>query len=523
MTILWHPDPRRVGEVAVLAGRKEPLSRLEPYFAPVAGGRPRPLEDPRLSRHPPLHLFREQGEAVRLVVGDARIVVVANGSVVEAERRFSRDEITDGVVLLLAGRITVVLHRLESIPSLPPSYGLVGESSAMVRLRRQIERMAAGTDAVLLRGDTGTGKELVARAIHDAGPRSRRPFVSVNVAAIPAGFVPTELFGALKGSHSGATDDQPGYFRRADGGTLFLDEIGEASPETQASLLRVLETGEIQPLGAREPCRVDVRVVAATDADLETAVDAGRFRAPLLHRLGGREVLLPPLRRRREDIGRLILRFLHERLTALDGSPVPDPGIDVGSWISARLVSRLALYRWPGNVRELRNAVHQIVDVSHGSARARLPRRLEERMTVPPPPSPAATARSLGEGEVSGHPSRSTSTSLSRYRDPDAVSEAELLASLRSHRWEPAATARQLGVSRASVYGLMERSGIRRASQLERTEIEAAVARLGRDYEALAEELKVSKRGLKIRMTHLGLRGAAYDNLSPSESEDDDL
>jgi two-component system nitrogen regulation response regulator GlnG len=169
---------------------------------------------------------------------------------------------------------------------------------------------------VLLRGETGTGKELAARALHDAGPRRRRGFLAVNMGAVPPTLAAAELFGAARGAFTGADQKRIGYFTRADGGTLFLDEIGETPAEVQILLLRALDNREIQPVGGGDPQPVDVRLIAATDADLEGAMAAVRFRSTLLHRLSGYEIFLPQLRDRREDFGRLFLHFLSQELEA---------------------------------------------------------------------------------------------------------------------------------------------------------------------------------------------------------------
>src|SRR5262249_34932398 len=156
----------------------------------------------------------------------------------------------------------------------------------------------------------GTGKELVARAIHESGRRRGAVCLSVNMGAIPPSLATSELFGAVRGAYTGAVRDHLGYFQRAHGGTLFLDEIGETPPEVQVMLLRVLEPGEVQRVGSPQTQKVDVRLIAATDADLERALHEGRFRAPLLHRLSGYEIYIPPLRERRDDFGRLLFHFL---------------------------------------------------------------------------------------------------------------------------------------------------------------------------------------------------------------------
>jgi two-component system nitrogen regulation response regulator GlnG len=230
---------------------------------------------------------------------------------------------------------------------------------------------------VLLRGETGTGKELVARALHDHGPRRGGPFVSVNLGAIPRELAAAELFGAQRGAYTGATRDREGFFRAARGGTLFLDEVGEASPEVQAMLLRVLETGEMYPVGGQAKVATDVRILAATDADLDARIREGQFKAPLLHRLAGYEIRLPPLRERREDIGVLFYHFAREELLALGEVHRLSPEDPYSApWLPASIMGRLLRFAWPGNIRQLRNLTRQLVIGSRGCAQIALDPRL---------------------------------------------------------------------------------------------------------------------------------------------------
>ncbi len=367
LTILWHPDVGRVGEQAALtglaAGRMELLSRREPAFGPPGEPAVRPLADPYVSRSP---IRIDPGEAagsIRLSASETGTPLAINGEPMAEPREVSAAEVERGAVLLLANRVALLLHFLDPLgaPGVP-RFGLVGESLAVVQLRREIARVAALEVPVLLRGATGTGKELVARALHEAGLRRRAPYLAVNMGAIPTSLAAAELFGAARGAWTGAERKREGWFRRADGGTLFLDEVGETPLEVQALLLRALENGEIQPVGGDEAIRVDVRLIAATDAELEAAVAAGRFRAPLLHRLSGYEILVPPLSRRRDDVGRLLLHFLRQELAAVGQEARLAPRRpDARPWLPAAPVARLAAYDWPGNVRQLQNVARRIV------------------------------------------------------------------------------------------------------------------------------------------------------------------
>ncbi|MEM7355780.1 MAG: sigma 54-interacting transcriptional regulator [Acidobacteriota bacterium] len=368
LTILAHPDLRRIGERAVLtalaSGQEVALSRLDPLFAAPGDAHRRPLADPHLSRRPFL-LARTPEGTLRLSRNGAKTQIAADTVAIGDQRDLAVDELERGVVLQVAKRITLLLHMLDPVPPEDlPSFDLVGESAAMVAVRQQISRVADLEVPALLRGETGTGKELVANAIHRASRRRAKPFVAVNMGAIPPTLAAAELFGAAKGAFTGADRKRTGYFTRARGGTLFLDEIGEMPPEVQVLLLRTLETGEIQPVGSETSEAVDIRILAATDAQLESEIDAGRFRAPLLHRLSGYEIRLPPLRERRDDLGRLLLHFLQDELRTLGESWRLEPaGGASRPWLPASVVERLAVYAWPGNVRQLRNvARHLVID-----------------------------------------------------------------------------------------------------------------------------------------------------------------
>ncbi|WP_374248303.1 nitrogen regulation protein NR(I) [Thermomonas sp.] len=238
-----------------------------------------------------------------------------------------------------------------------PLPALVGQAPAMRELFRAIGRLAQVPLSVLITGETGTGKELVARALHRESPRAARPFVALNTAAIPAELLESELFGHEAGAFTGATKRQLGRFEQANGGTLFLDEIGDMPAALQTRLLRVLAEGEFFRVGGRELIRVDVRVIAATHQPLEALVEQGRFRADLLHRLDVVRLRLPPLRQRREDIPQLAAHFLAHAARRLR-SPVKK--------LSAAALERLQAQPWPGNVRELENVCWRLAALAPG-------------------------------------------------------------------------------------------------------------------------------------------------------------
>jgi len=512
LTILYHPDVRRIGErvplPGLMSGREELLlSRGEPVFYQPGSSllHPLPLADPHLSRRPIRLVPGPDRGGVRLICGESSAAVVVNGEAVAGERDLTAAEIDQGAVLLLAQRVVVLLSRIEPVAPCPPRFGLVGESAAMVFLRQEIDRVAGLSIPVLLRGETGTGKELVARACHDAGPRRGHPYLAVNMAAIPPALAAAELFGAARGAYTGADRKRDGYFQRADGGTLFLDEVGETPPEVQALLLRALETREIQPVGGDAPRRVDIRLIAATDADLEQAVAAGRFRAPLLHRLAGYEIRIPPLRARRDDFGRLFLHFLRQELEELGEGHRLAAGPGGRPWIPAALVARLAAFDWPGNVRQLRNLVRQIVLAGRDGEPGmwlQAERLLQDaaRTVARPDSTPASAPRVELPAPAAKEPRKD-------YRSPEDATEDELLEALRANRWRIQRAAAQLGISRTSLYDRIEKSSrIRKAVDLSRQEIESCHERCAGDLDAMVEFLEVSKRGLQRRMTQLGLR-----------------
>jgi two-component system, NtrC family, nitrogen regulation response regulator GlnG len=507
LTVLHHPDCRRVGERALLgtvaAGWAASLSRREPVFSPPDGLGGQPLGDRHLSRSPLRLVPGAEPGGVRLEVGASPVHLVADGVPVQQDRELSAGEVARGVVLELAGRIVLLLHPLAA--TLPPEaegFGLVGASDAMAQVRREIARVADLGVPVLLRGETGTGKELAARAIHQASRRRGGACVCVNLGAIPASLAASELFGAAKGAFTGA-ERKAGYFQRAHGGTLFLDEIGDAPAEVQVALLRVLETGEVQRVGAEEPQRVDVRLIAGTDADLEAAIRDGRFREALLHRLSGYEIPIPPLRERRDDVGRLLYSFLRQELAALGEVDRLDPPPQEGEpWMPASIVARLARHPWPGNVRQLRNVARQLVIGSRGSQSVvvgpQVERLLREAAT-PAGPVPAA-------GPEKRHEETTPRRAPAAWRRPAEVGEEELLAALRANRWELKPTAAQLGIARPSLYLLIARSGqVRKAADLSRAEILECHGACGGDLEAMVDHLEVSQSGLAQRMRQLGI------------------
>jgi two-component system nitrogen regulation response regulator GlnG len=342
---------------------------------------------------------------------------------------------------------------------------------------------------VLARGETGSGKEMIAEALHKASERASGPFVAVSLAALVATTAASELFGHRRGAFTGAHADHDGHFVRANGGTLFLDEVGEASLELQAMLLRVLETREVLPVGGARAERVDVRLISATDADLEHACSEGSFREALYHRLAGCQIRIPPLRERREDITLLFVHFLRSELSALGAEARLDPAMTAERpWLAASIVARLVRYAWPGNVRQVRNVARQIALANRQLEQVELPHAVRE---------------TLDAGRVAAAASALVPATR---KAPSEITEDELVAALRANSWSPGATAAQLGIARNSLYALIDRATtVRKARDVDRDELARSYEACGGDVDAMAVQLEISARALKLRLRELGL------------------
>ena len=303
---------------------------------------------------------------------------------------------------------------------------LIGSSPALARVRKAVARVAPTSTAVLILGETGTGKELIAQSIHAASPRQNKPFVAVSCAALAPGLITSELFGHEPGAFTSAVNRRIGRFEQARGGTLFLDEIGEMPPEGQAALLRVLQERVIERVGSAEPIPVDVRLVAATHRDLVEEVRAGRFRADLYYRLNTFPVGVPALRDRAEDIPELVSHFLGV-MAARHGSRA--------SRISASSLRSLVAYPWPGNIRELQNLIERAVILGSGE-------ELEMDPSWLVGATPAESAKTWAAQE--------------RQRILDALRAAN------GRVYGPGGAAQRLGLKPTTLYGKMRKHGIGR-------------------------------------------------------------
>jgi formate hydrogenlyase transcriptional activator len=267
------------------------------------------------------------------------------------------------------------VYLWEEIKDTHPFEEIVGDCPAWQQLMAEVTAVASTNATVLIQGETGTGKELVARAVHGRSPRRARPLVKVNCGAISAGLVESELFGHSKGAFTGAVEKRIGRFQLAHGGTIFLDEVGELPLDTQVKLLRVLQEGELEPVGSSSTIRVDARVIAATNRDLEEAMRAGKFRADLYYRLNVVPLRVPPLRERLQDISALMIHFMVRSARRT--------GKDIRGVSTATMQAALA-YDWPGNVRELENLVERAVVLSRGPALELDPKLLVPRQSASP-------------------------------------------------------------------------------------------------------------------------------------------
>ena len=328
--------------------------------------------------------------------------------------------------------LSASVERLRS--QVESRHEIVGSSFQIRQVLERLERVGGTEARVLITGENGTGKELVARAIHRLSTRTEGPFVEVNCAAIPSELIESELFGHIKGSFTGAVADRAGKFEQAHRGTLFLDEVGDMSLAAQAKVLRALEQGVVTRVGSSKPIQVDVRVVAATNKDLEAEIEEGRFREDLYYRLNVVPIDIPPLRERRDDIPMLVRHFVDlleetDRVTPRD--------------ISKPAVERLQSLDWPGNVRELRNTVERLLILSSGDTIG-----VEDVDLL------------VAGGDSSGGLGTDLLPADSFAEFQEQAERAFLLQKLREHDWNVSETARNVDMPRSNLYKKIDRYGL---------------------------------------------------------------
>jgi two-component system nitrogen regulation response regulator NtrX len=386
---------------------------------------------------------------LRSIDGGAQIVMISGhgtiATAVEATQRGAFDFLekpldTDRLLLTVRNALAHVQlagenARLREVTE--DRYQMVGSSAALKEVRDLIAKVGPTTARVLITGDNGTGKELVARALHEASPRRDEAFVEVNCAAIPSELIESELFGHMKGSFTGAFADRAGKFEQADGGTLFLDEVGDMSLSAQSKLLRVLQEGVVTRIGGSKSIQVDVRVLAATNKDIESEIAEGRFREDLLYRLNVVPIEVPSLRDRLEDVPALVGHFAAQLAASAGVS---------GRTFADDAIRRLQSRPWPGNIRELRNAVERALILGSGKVvtAGDIDRLLPGDAVAGAPPEPGT-----------GH-------TFETFKQ-----EAEknfLVQQLREHDWNVSETARALKMPRSNLYKKIERYGLTRES-----------------------------------------------------------
>ncbi|MFZ6746442.1 sigma-54-dependent transcriptional regulator [Undibacterium sp. JH2W] len=481
LTIIWHPDSQRIGE-QFMASNPDGLveiNRFLPLFRhPAKEGLP--LGYGGISRDP-VRITRDANDNVLITPPASRMVVEVNGIEINSPVALSREQIEAGVILGLGRAIVICLHWMRCLPKHNPALGFIGVGSAAIVARDQIRQVAGTELPVLLLGETGTGKEIAARAIHAYSKRASAELVSVNMAALNEALAAADLFGAVKGAYTGAQNARKGLFAEAEGATLFLDEIGNTPASIQPMLLRVLESGDYRPLGAQNDQKSSARLIAATDQDLYSE----GFNQALLRRLESFIIHLPPLRARREDIGVLLQHLL-------SNSKLPN---ELGTSLPVALVSEFANYDWPGNIRQL----------SHVLRRALLALQLGE---VPQLASLVKTTHTTPSSVA--HASVNTDSKIPQPAIPRKklaeLSDDDVLRAMENNDWYIQGAAQELGVSRPSMYKLLDNhSQIRRAEQIPTEEIRQSLETSAGDVEACAALLKTPSEALRRYLKVVGV------------------
>ena len=376
---------------------------------------------------------------VVMISGHATIRTAVEATQAGAYEILEKPLDTDRILVMLRNALSHLDLQEENArlkQSIDAPFEIVGTTPVMRALMEKIGKVAATPARVLITGDNGTGKELVARALHRMSPRAGKPFVEVNCAAIPGELIESELFGHMKGSFTGAISDRAGKFEQANKGTLFLDEIGDMSLAAQAKVLRVLQDNVITRIGGAKPISVDVRVIAATNKTLENEIAAGKFREDLYYRLNVVPIHVPPIRERREDIP-MLAQYFAATLSAREGIPPRTFTEDA--------LERLSALDWPGNVRELRNTVERLLILA---SEPQISARDIDRL---------AGQRALDDAGLA------TLTQCRTFEEfKDAAERAFLLNKLREFDWNVSETARAVEMPRSNLYKKIERYSLSR-------------------------------------------------------------
>jgi two-component system nitrogen regulation response regulator GlnG len=489
LTILWHPELDRVGEVAPLTGLRETasadLGRYEPTFF-VPGSNVGRAIDHETMNHSAVRIALTRG-GLELRPGATKKKIELNGGAFEGARELSQADLRQGVIVTIGSGFAFCLHTVQYPMIRSQHLGLLGASDAIEEVRRAIARVPNDETLVLLRGETGTGKGLAAKALHDASDRSKGPFEPVNMGAINSTLADSALFGHERGAFTGATAAQPGHFRAAHGGTLFLDEVGFIPHEVQPKLLRVIADHMVQSLGSTRARKVDVRIIAATDLVLEKAVNDGRFISSLYGRLtNGVTINLPPLRERREDIGLLLVKLLSERFgSAAEVQRIHSSSEYGQPWLSSTTIASIALSALPGNVRDLEGLAKNLrTCIVPGSRDTHTVVR--ERLAVL-----AELARPL----------TSAAPPMGKKAPRD------LLAALEAAGWKRRQAMKVLNISKQTLWrALQKRPELARLLDLSPRDLARGLEACAGDVARLAREVDVPEALLARRLIGLGRR-----------------
>ena len=486
ITVLWHPQRERIGEqmLGPAAGGAIALNRFAPLFARAgAGHEGTPLGERSITREPVhIRFVAEGGIQIDHVRG--KMGLELNGRPSNGTDRFTASELERGIVIGLGSQIFVCLHLMRSLPRAANVPGLIGVGDGAIKMREAIAQVAGTSMPVLLLGETGSGKEVAAQAIHALSGRRNGRFVAINMATLSESLAAAELFGAVKGAYTGATSGRRGWFAEAEDGTLFLDEVGDTPASVQAMLLRVLESGEYRPLGAGADARSNARIVAATDQDL----GEGGFNQALRRRLEAFVIRVPALRERREDIGVLVRHFLEAEA----------PG---NGWnLPFELLSQVFNGDWPGNVRQLAHAMRRVaLDLQAGNVPV-----LEQAVVMP------AVVQAGDPASAAASAAASASASRPVRRKASELSDDDLVEAMEKSQWQILAASKALGISRPTVYKLLEaHPRIRIPSNIPEEEIRAAWEACEGDLQRCASRLMTPAEALRRHVALLGLTGAA--------------
>ncbi len=508
LTIVWHPDPDRVGQQFVAAGGDAALllNRYLPLFH-EPGQTGHGLGHGSISREP-IRIGRDGQDAIEISPPNSRMVLELNGNDLLVTTRLSREQIEAGVILGLGRTVLLCLHWMRCLPRNNPAGGWLGVGNAAIKTRELIRQVAPTDAPVLLLGETGSGKEVAAQAIHALSPRAGTAMVAVNMATLNESLAAADLFGAAKGAYTGAQNQRSGLFAEAQGSTLFLDEIGNTPANVQPMLLRVLECGQYRPLGATRDLNSRARLIAATDQDLYGAT----FNQALLRRLESFVIPIPPLRNRREDIGLLLMHLQKDRVMA------GNPGLPI------TLVAQMARYDWPGNIRQLAHVCQRaLLALQHGE-------EPDFAFLVSEPGRAAGAAGAAGAtgaartGSAGGSALGSEAGPAGAMREPvpnwpaaenrlahrtkkpSHLSPQEVLAAMEQSHWNIQDAAQLLGISRPSLYKLLEQNpAVRQPENIDPNEIREVWQRCEGDLERCASNLKTPCEALRRHARTLGL------------------